>query len=67
MNPEWLILACRNQDKRKEALLREFVVSELQTTLKRLQNDMGYSKAELWITDLAKFGSARASLNGLRY
>ncbi|PBK65089.1 hypothetical protein ARMSODRAFT_978514 [Armillaria solidipes] len=57
MNPGRLILACRNEEKGKEAVLRESVVSELQTRLKRLQNDTDYSKAEPWIIDLANFGS----------
>ncbi|KAK0443239.1 hypothetical protein EV421DRAFT_1710192 [Armillaria borealis] len=47
MNPERLILACRNEEKGKDALLR-------------LQEDTDYSKAELWIIDLANFGSVTA-------
>ncbi|KAK0227367.1 hypothetical protein EDD85DRAFT_974912 [Armillaria nabsnona] len=47
MNPERLILASRNEEKGKDALFR-------------LQEDTNYSKAELWIIDLAKFGSVTA-------
>ncbi|KAK0458286.1 uncharacterized protein EV420DRAFT_389965 [Desarmillaria tabescens] len=47
MNPERLILACRNEEKGKEAV-------------SRLQKDTGYLKAELWIIDLANFGSVTA-------
>lgn len=47
MNPERLILTCRNEEKGKETVLR-------------IQKDTDYSKAELWIIDLANFGSVTA-------
>ncbi|KAK0227351.1 hypothetical protein EDD85DRAFT_776953, partial [Armillaria nabsnona] len=47
MNPERLILACRNEEKGKEALFPE-------------SKDKDYSNAELWITELANFGSVMA-------
>ncbi|KAK0186869.1 hypothetical protein F5146DRAFT_935933 [Armillaria mellea] len=47
MNPERLVLACRNEEKGKDALIR-------------LQEDTNYSKAELWVIDLASFRSVTA-------
>ncbi|KAJ6580891.1 hypothetical protein B0H19DRAFT_1251172 [Mycena capillaripes] len=46
MNPGRLILACRNQSKGQAAV-------------DKLKADTGYSKAELWIVDLADFESVK--------
>ncbi|KAF7371072.1 WW domain-containing oxidoreductase [Mycena sanguinolenta] len=46
MNPGRLILACRSQSKGEVAL-------------DKLKADTGYSKAELWIIDLADFSSVK--------
>ncbi|KAJ7483188.1 hypothetical protein FB451DRAFT_1129081 [Mycena latifolia] len=46
MNPGRLILACRNQSKGQAAV-------------EKLKADTGYSKAELWIVDLADFASVK--------
>ncbi|KAJ7368410.1 hypothetical protein DFH08DRAFT_676159 [Mycena albidolilacea] len=46
MNPARLILACRSQ-------------SRGQAALDKLQADTGYSKAELWLVDLADFDSVK--------
>ncbi|KAJ6485601.1 hypothetical protein C8R45DRAFT_903286 [Mycena sanguinolenta] len=46
MNPGRLILACRSQSKGQAALAK-------------LKADTGYSKAELWIIDLADFSSVK--------
>jgi len=45
-NPERLILACRNQSKGQAAV-------------DKLKVETGYSKAELWIIDLADFNSVK--------
>ncbi|KAK0200185.1 hypothetical protein DFS33DRAFT_1359473 [Desarmillaria ectypa] len=47
MNPTRLVLTARNEAKGKHALAE-------------IQNDTGYSKAELWIIDLANFNSVVA-------
>ncbi|KAJ7780227.1 hypothetical protein DFH07DRAFT_865313 [Mycena maculata] len=46
MNPERLILACRNQTKGQAAV-------------EKLKADTGYAKAELWLVDLADFDSVK--------
>ncbi|KAK7055882.1 WW domain-containing oxidoreductase [Favolaschia claudopus] len=46
MNPGRLILACRNESKGKAAL-------------EKLKAETGYSKAELWLVDLADFFSVK--------
>ncbi|KAF7345417.1 WW domain-containing oxidoreductase [Mycena venus] len=46
MNPQKLILACRSQSKGQAAVAK-------------LKAETGYSKAELWIIDLADFSSVR--------
>ncbi|KAJ4483524.1 hypothetical protein J3R30DRAFT_1794668 [Lentinula aciculospora] len=44
MNPGKLILACRNEDKGKQAV-------------QKLMHDTGYAKAEVWLLDLNNFAS----------
>ncbi|KAK7055879.1 WW domain-containing oxidoreductase [Favolaschia claudopus] len=46
MNPGRLILACRNESKGKAAV-------------EKLKAETGYSKAELWLIDLADFSSVK--------
>ncbi|KAJ7649105.1 hypothetical protein DFH06DRAFT_558007 [Mycena polygramma] len=46
MNPARIILACRSQARGREAV-------------ERLKAETGYTKGELWIIDLADFGSVR--------
>ncbi|KIK56207.1 hypothetical protein GYMLUDRAFT_230308 [Collybiopsis luxurians FD-317 M1] len=46
MNPERLILACRNQEKGNEAV-------------SKLSQETGYTRAQVWILDLASFASVR--------
>ncbi|KAJ6457409.1 hypothetical protein C8R47DRAFT_1247288 [Mycena vitilis] len=50
MNPGRLILACRSQSKGQAAV-------------EKLKADTGYSKAELWIIDLASFESVKQFAN----
>ncbi|KAK0431559.1 hypothetical protein EV421DRAFT_1742997 [Armillaria borealis] len=52
MNPARLVLTARDEAKGKQALAQ-------------IQNDTGYSKAELWIIDLADFNSAERELDRL--
>ncbi|KAJ7671217.1 hypothetical protein B0H17DRAFT_1209073 [Mycena rosella] len=47
MNPGWLILACRSQSKGLAAL-------------EQVKADTGFKNAELWITDLSDFASAKS-------
>ncbi|KAJ3891270.1 hypothetical protein GG344DRAFT_88388 [Lentinula edodes] len=46
MNPGRLIIACRSEEKGKAAI-------------SKISQDTGYTKAEVWILDLARFASVR--------
>ncbi|KAK0443839.1 hypothetical protein EV421DRAFT_1903430 [Armillaria borealis] len=47
MNPERIIMACRNEERGQAAL-------------ERLKAETGYQKAELWLVDLSRFSSVTA-------
>ncbi|PBK91021.1 NAD(P)-binding protein [Armillaria gallica] len=50
MNPERIIMACRNEERGQGAL-------------ERLKAETGYQKAELWLVDLSRFSSVTAFAN----
>ncbi len=65
MNPGRLVLTARDEAKGKQALARRCIhLPDLQASLivvtTEIQKDTGYSKAELWIIDLASFDSVIA-------
>ncbi len=63
MNPARLVLTARDEAKGKDALTRTFLhLSDLRWCLTiciiiGIQKETGYTKAELWIIDLANFSS----------
>jgi NAD(P)-dependent dehydrogenase (short-subunit alcohol dehydrogenase family) len=62
MNPARLILACRSQSRGQAALdsmLQPFLLCTVFDPPPELQADTGYSKAELWLVDLADFDSVK--------
>jgi len=64
MNPERLILACRNQAKGDAAIASTFYLLlkpciSYSTMYLELEQETGYKKAELWIIDLTEFSSVK--------
>ncbi|KAK0431565.1 hypothetical protein EV421DRAFT_1927264 [Armillaria borealis] len=65
MNPARLVLTARDEAKGRQALARTFywlpdLRAWLIVAITEIQADAGYSKAELWIIDLADFNSVIA-------
>ncbi len=70
MNPERIIMACRNEERGQAALESMYVVlrqkyAKLNLALLPLglKAETGYHRAELWLVDLSRFSSVTAFAN----